>query len=374
MLSLRVGATWGATGPVDGTGRWLHGLIPFGGLSFSTAFQRPTGNTGGGGMLVVSWDMATPANLPLPTQVRQDSLVEVFAGSWPLGMATIAETPRGNAVTADGLFRLGEYFKAVDSSFKATTDVSIAVAQAITRGLRWLDPGTLPTGSLSTLSEDTAQVNTISGLLNAYCRVNGKFWYIDRFGYLRIVDPPATTSPDWVLSPLLPIPQTADDDYVSRWFIRRVDGVDTDGQPNAFDTETAVDAAAPAIREEFADLEQLGYLGPSAGVAVAQAYLDANKARSGFVEGVQYAAGQLTTPGGVAPEPWAVAAGEVVQHPNWLSASGDLTLGRSQAWVIGGTQWRQGEAPVITPLGLAPRTVAQITAAQGARRGRLVFV
>lgn len=371
MLTVRVGASFNSGSPTGG--RWLHGLVPFGNLSFSTAMQRPTDSTGGGGLHTMSWDLALPGDLPLPTELRWDSLVELFAGPVCLGAGVIAETPRGNSVTVDGLFRLGEDFYAVDASYLPTTDLSVAIPQAISRGLRWADPGDLPVGSLSTLSEDAAKFNTVAGLANAYCKANNKLWYIDRTHTFRIIDPPSTATQDWSLSPLVPNPQRAEDGFVSRYFIRRVDGVDVDNQPNAWAANTAVDAGAPAIREAAEDLESLGYMNSAAGDAKAAALLEANKSRSAFTEGVEVARGLLTTLGGTAPELWAVAAGEVVRQSNWLSASGDLVLGDSQAWVIGSTEWRQGEELSISPMGLAPRTAGAVAQARGVRSERLPF-
>lgn len=356
-LTVRVGATWSPSGAPVG-GRWLHGLVPFGNLEFSTTFQRPGDQAGGGGTLTVSLSMALSGSRPLPSQIRTGSLVEVYAGPIPVATGFVSETPAGNTVTADGLYRLGEHFLALNASGGPTTDVSVAVAQAIARGLRWRNPGTLPTGAVSTLSEGAARFNTVSAVLNAYCRLNGKFWYIDRYHVLQIVDLPTAAS--WSLSPNVPNPQTADDDYVSAFYIRRVDGVDTDGQPNAWAVDSATDAMAPMVRETGEDLEQFGYMNAAQGEAAAAAYLNANKARAGFVEGVSLVRGQIANLGGVAPELWAVRAGQVVRQANWLTAAGDLMVGRRQSWVVGGTTWRQGEPLTVTPLGLAPRTTAAV--------------
>lgn len=368
-VTVRVGADWNGGAPTGGTP--LQGLVPFGDLSFSTAFQRPSDNSGGGGLLTAQWSLSFGTG-PIPDQLRMNSLVELFAGPCSLGAAVITETPRGDTVVADGLFRLGEWFQAVDSSGNPTTDVAVAVARAITDGLRWRDPGGLPSGSVSALSEGNVQFNTVSTLINRYCQLNGKFWFIDRNHFLRIVDEPSTaTAQTWALSPLVPNPQTADDDYASRYFIRRVDGVDSDGQPNAWAPNSASDPTAPMIREVAEDLEQMGYMSAPAGAAAAGAYLNANKARASFSEGVEVSRGQVTTLGGTAPELWAPCGGEMVVQPNWLSASGDLVLGQRRTWIIGGTTWRQNAPLQVTPLGIAPRTVAQITGQGGSRR--LVF-
>lgn len=357
MLSLRVGAAWNSGAPSGGT--LLHGLVPFGDLSFATSLQRCTDNGGGGGMLEISWSMVLPSLTPLPSQIRQGSLVELYVGSLLLGMGVIAETPRGSAVTADGLFRLSEHFRAVDAGFLPTTNVRTAVQQAIGRGLRWRDPGNLPNVSLSSLSEDAVQFNSISALLNAYCRHNGLWWWIDAQGFLRIAAAPESGR-RWALSPMVPAPETADEEFVSRWFVRRVDGVNTDGQPNAWAGNTAVDASAAMVREDSMDLEQMGYMDSTAGTAAARALLDANKARSGYTEGVSVARGEVTSLGQVAPELWMVGAGDSIRQTNWVTAAGGAAFGQSAEWVAGGTRWKQGEPLQITPLGLVPRTVAAI--------------
>lgn len=370
MLAIRVGASWNSGNPTGG--KWLHGLAPFGDLEFSTILNRCTDNSGGGGVLTVGWSMALPSNLPLPAQIRQDRLVELFAGPHLLGMAVIAETPRGTTVTADGLYRLGEQFKAVDATGLPTTDVAVAVAQAITRGLRWRDPGSLPTGAVSAMSEDSVQFNTVSALLNRYCQISGMWWYIDAQGFLRIVSTSASGR-TWALSPSVPNPETADESFASRWFVRRVDGVNTDGQPNAWDANDAQDTTAPMVREEAMDLEQLGYIDAAAGDAAATALLNASKSRSGFTEGVSVTHGQITTRGGTPPELWAVSFGDTVQQPNWITASGAAaSFGQNAEWVVGGTRWKQGEPLQITPIGLVPRTVASIIQSASGKQ-ELVF-
>lgn len=373
MLSIHVGATWTADGPVGG--RVLYGLRSFGDLEFSTTLQRPTDSTGGGGLLTASWTTTLPAGVSLPAVLRQGSLVEIRAGSWPIGAGFVAETPRGNTVTVDGLFRLGEKFLAVTSAGLPTSDVSVAVAQAIANGLMWRNPGTLPTGTLKTAdAEATVQYSTVSALLNAYCKANGKVWWIDRFAVLRIGDLP--TSPRWAVTPTTPSMETADDDYASTVFVRRVDSVGTDGQPVAWDGEKAVDATIPATltRQVAFDLEQLGYMTALDGAAKAQAILDANKSRSAFTEGLELQRGQLITPGGVAPEPWQVLAVDptMVRHSNWVNSSGNVQVGRRKDWVIGGTTYRQGQPLLVTPMGMAPRTQAQIVQATSGR-SELVF-
>ena len=370
MLSVLVGGAWTSTGPSGG--RHLHGLAPYGDLEFSTTLQRPTDSTGGGGLLTAQWSMTLPRNVSLPSVLHQGQLVQLRAGSLPIGCGVIAETPNGDTVTVDGLYRQGEDFQAVDSSNLPSTDLSVAIPQAIANGLMWRDPGTLPTGSLKTTDADaTVQYNTVSALLNAYCRLNGKVWRIDRWGFLRIET--LTTTPRWFASPTTPSMETADDDFASTVFIRRVGGVGTDGQPNAWAGNSATDSTVPQgmIRQIAMDLEQLGYMNSTAGAAKAQAILDANKSRSAFTEGLELQRGQLHS-GGVFPEPWQVWAGQMVRHANWVNSSGNVQIGRRKDWVIGGTTFRQGQPLLVTPMGLAPRTEAQIVQATSGR-SELVF-
>lgn len=372
MLSIRVGATWNGGRPTGG--RWLHGLSAYGDLALASTLRRPSDSDGGGGLLTASWSMPTANGVSLPAQVRYGSLVEIKAGPLTVGMGVVAETPNGDSVTVDGLFRLGEKRYAVDASGLPTTDVSVAVAQAITRGLRWRDDGTLPTGSIAALSEEQVNYNTVSALLNKYCTLMGKIWWIDRRGYLRIGDYP--TTPRWLLSPSLPSMESADDDYASTYFVRRVDGVDTDGQPNAWDGAPAVDPTVDstvAVEAAF-DLEQLGYITGAAASAYAQDILAANAYRTGFTEGLSVIRGQLMTLGGVSPETWQVICGDptMVRSPNWVSSSSRVQVGRRRDWVLGGAQWKQGEALTVVPFGLAPRTVASI-GQNSAGRSELVF-
>lgn len=360
MIGIRVGASWSA-GPVGG--QWLHGLRNYGELEVTTSLERCTDSSGGGGLLSMSWTMDTPAGVSLPPALRLDSLVEMRAGSVLLGVGYIAETPRGNSVTVNGLRRLGENFLAVDSTGVPTTNIRTAVTEAIVNGLRWRNPGDLPNSALSALSEEMVRYNTLSALLNKYCAITGQLWWIDRRGYLRIGSYP--TTPKWMLAPSLPSMESADEDFASAVFVRRVDGLNADGEPNAWGGASATDPTAPFIRQTSMDLEQLGYLDAPTATAHAQAILDANRARSGFTEGVSVIRGQLQTLGGVAPEWWQVFAVDptMVRTPNWVNSSGSVQIGRRKDWVLGGTRWKQGELLQLTPLGMVPRKVASITQA-----------
>lgn len=365
MLSIRVGATWTTSGPTGGT--WLHGIRAFGDLSFSSSLRRCTGTDGGGGLLAASWSMASATGTTLPPMLDKGSLVEVKAGPHLIGMGTIAETPRGDSVVADGLFRMGERFLAVTSGGLPTTDVSVAVAQAIVNGLYWRDPGTLPTGAVAAASSTDVQYNTVSALLNQYCSLNNKIWWIDRFGYLRIGDYP--TTPRWLLSPSLPSMESADDDFVSQQFVRY-----TNSATSLPAGTSATDATAPTVRQDVFDLEQLGPMTTAAAGVYASAILAANKNRTGFTEGLSVIRGQIMTLGGVGPEPWQIFAVEptMVRSPNWVSASSRIQVGRRRDWILGGTSFKQGEPLVITPMGMAPRTVASIVQADG-KRAELTF-
>lgn len=356
QVAVRVGSTW------------LHslGFGHVGDLEYTTVY-----GDGGGGLLTASFTLGLPAGFTHPS-LRQGALVQMSVGSWPICSAGIlAEPDRAEwRFTVDGVKRLAEKMAAVDGSGNPSTDLSVVIPAAVARGLPWSyyssGANALPAGAVSTASEDAANLNTVRAVLDKYCEVNGKRWRIDRHGYLRFTTD--TTTATLALTPGVPSMATADDDYVMRVYTRRVSGLNTDGEPNAWAANMAEDTAAGArwgVSESIEDITEFGLLDTFDGQDIAAAILAAGRARPAWAEGVAPAAYQLTTLGGTEVPHWLADAGSMVRHHGWLDSDGNLAFGGTVDWVIGSKTWRQSDGSLtLTPVGLAARTTAQVAAKQ----------
>lgn len=359
-VTVRVGTTW------------LHslGYGHVGDVEYTTTY-----GVGGVGLLTASFSLALPANFTHPA-LRQGAAVQLSVGGWPICSPGVLAEPDRNEwrFTVDGVKRLAEKVVAVDGSGNPSTDLSVIIPAAVTRGLPWLyyssGADALPTGAVSAASSDAANLNYVQQVLDKYCEVNGKRWLIDRYGYLRFTTD--TTTPTLALTPGVPSMATADDDYTMRVYTRRVSGVSvtspTVGEPNAWAANKAEDTAAGTrwgISETLEDITDMGLLTSLQGTAVAQAILTAGGARPAWIEGVAPAAYQLTTLGGAQAPHWLADAGSMVRHHGWLDSDGQLAFGKTVDWVIGSKTWRQTDGSLtITPIGLAARTAAQVAAKQ----------
>lgn len=344
----------------------LHGLAPVGDLKYSFAWSST-----GGGLLSLEWSMALPRGYTHPA-LRKNALVELMAGPVTLGWASLTEPDREEwRFTADGLFRLCERIAAVDEFNAPSTSSAVVISAAIGRG--WPLVGGGVGGSLSTASEATANGNYLSDVLNEYCRINGKRWWVDVERYVQIGNDPTAVS--WALTPGTPGMAVADDDYASRLFGRYVTALNTEGQPSAWAATTVADSAAAdrwGQSEHIVDQTPLGLISSPDSAAALSAMLAAGAARPAFTQAVELVRGQVTTPGGTSPELWQVAAavgsGMKVRHHGVLDSEGAAAFGGTLEWVAGSaTHDVAGRRLTLAPVGLAARTLSQVLAVQAPR-------
>ncbi|GAW54751.1 hypothetical protein [Nocardioides sp. PD653] len=329
---------------VKSDGYPLHSIVPNGAISpvsYTTAMRGP---------LAAEWDMGLPVGFTHPA-LEQGALVKVYAGPLCVWSGVMAEPDR-NAwhFTADGLHRLGEKFDACFTDASKTIDD--AIDAAIGRGLPWTRPFSISTTF-------TVTSGSISNALDAYCASTGQQWRVTPDGQVLVYDLP--TEVDWAISPEVPAMPTADDDYASTLIITYSSGR----------TSVTDDAAAErwGPREEPVDLSSLGL---SASETIGDALLANRKARPAFTDGVEVTRARLTTPGGVPPEFWQVAAGtQRVRHHGTLTSDGAPSLGGLE-WVIGATSYTDGAGTIaLTPLGRLARTQAEVVAQQAARLAQM---
>src|SRR5215471_17235675 len=104
---------------------------------------------------------------------RQCQVVRGARVIWDGKLAEPAPSNAGWQVTAVGVGKMGSDFDAVYTTWTNQND---AVNQAITRGLRWVNPG-IPAGVWTGQQSDSASLK-ITDLLNLFCTQGGYTWYV----------------------------------------------------------------------------------------------------------------------------------------------------------------------------------------------------
>lgn len=320
----------------------------------------------GGGLQYVKFSLALPKRYSHPALV-EGAVVEVERCGVPLGSAVLADVNRDSwEFTADGLFRQAEHFNAEGAS----NAPAVVVAAANARGLGWNGVGNLPATPIPVAENE--RLVTVADVLNAHCRNTNKRWGVGFDGIPYIEDDPA--EPSVALRPGTPRMATAADDYTSRIVVRYVSEVDGDpAVPVAWGEVEATSSDTPnGAREAYEDISSQGVLLETEAQAYADAFIVANAARRGFVEGIEVAPGQLTTLGGTPIDLWSAAhfalGRRVLQH-NILETDGRAAYGQTRSWVVGGTVYKSVDKSLtMTPVGLLARTVATVIRSQSAGR------
>src|SRR5258708_1400963 len=149
---------------------------------------RHLGALGHVSALTYSWaNPGGPDQLSCTLQARERTdamnpgrICDVVRGArviWTGKLMEPAETAGGWQMTAVGVGKAGADFAAVFSSWTNQND---AVNAAITRGLRWVNPGgnSIPAGVWTGQASDSGSL-TIDALLNLFCTQGGYTWYVN---------------------------------------------------------------------------------------------------------------------------------------------------------------------------------------------------
>lgn len=169
-------------------GRWVALDAFYGDVELSTGVNGPD---------QLTW---TPGGVPtrrytggsLVVGHAPDSPVSVFAG-------TLTEPdPSQDQMTADGAWKAGGDWLALDGSGNATKIPDTAIDRAIGDGLAWIRPASI---SSSAVDIDTTQGPvTLGALLDAWATAAGKQWVVNARREILAVTPP--TTPTWQTFPL----------------------------------------------------------------------------------------------------------------------------------------------------------------------------
>ena len=234
-------------------------------------------------------------------------LVEVWDGK----MDEAAPTAGGWQVTAHGAGTFGGDFEAEWHGGSFTSDEP--VNNAITRGLRWVNPG-IGSGSGVYLGQPTDSAScTITDHLNNITGPAGSTWYVGRNNVLSVYVP-AWSTPTRILIATTPATRSLYG-YPTVVWARYQSGSDTTSGTATFATTSVTNAANAAKhgnQEFFVDLSPAGTLTAGAAQAILSAIL-AKYVAASYGDTFTLRQGQLLTMGGAPCDLASEQAGFVAQ-------------------------------------------------------------
>ncbi len=236
----------------------------------------------------------------------------------------------------------------------AASEPDQAINQAITRGLRWVNPGVgSPSGIwLGQATDSGAQ--TITDLLNLVCTYGGLTWQVNTTPQGNVLSvfalPTAVTD---LLLVRQPAPRTLGGDINVIW-LRYQTSADntTTGAVAAFATTSATvpaSIAAHGTREAYLDISNAGTMSAGAAQAIGNSVLQRYQ-RASFAGPFTAGAGDIMTPGGQAQDLGINQAGSVMQLIlTDYAYGGEVVLG-PVTFLVGGYEYDDdSQTGTVTP-------------------------
>ena len=249
--------------------------------------------------------------LQVPASVRTDALnpgriVRVYRGGarvWEGKLEEPVASSTGWTITAVGSGNQGTDFLAIWTNAWGT-DKNDAVNQAITRGLRWSNPGI--TASVWFGQQVDPGGQTITDLLNLFCTKGALTWYVNTdpssaSNILSVYTLPACTAGNVtriLISPT-PVPRTLGGDINSLW-LRYQTAKDAAAKAATYSLTNVTTAASITLHQAQETLEDLSSATGSNLTAVQAAgnAILARYQRAMFSAPFTVRYGELLTPGG----------------------------------------------------------------------------
>lgn len=264
--------------------------------------------------------------LKAEASLRTDALnpgriVRVIRGAdviWEGILSEPAPTAQGWTVSAVGAGGYGTNYRAIYTSTWPASEPDQAVNNAISRGMRWTNPGIgSPSGIWLGQAPDSGS-QTVTDLLNSACTYGGLTWSVTSGTYgntLSVFALPATVNR--LLLVRQPAPRTLGGDFNVIWLRYQASADDPTGSGNAATfAVTSVTASASVTahgqREAYLDLSNAGTMTATAAQAVGNAVLQRYQ-RANFAGPFAAGPGDLMTTGGQAADLGVNHAGTVAQ-------------------------------------------------------------
>jgi len=324
---------------------------------------RKLGTLGHVGALTYSWHNPggpdqMSCTLQAPVDLRDDALkagrqVQVIRGAraiWDGKLIEPVPTAAGWQITAVGIGNAGTDFDAVYTTWSSQND---AVNQAITRGLRWVNPG-IPGGVWLGQQADSASMK-ITDLLNLYCTQGGFTWYVNVTPAGNILSvyafPAATTAnANRILVAPGPVARTLGGD-VNTIYVRYQSSADS-AATAAFaltSVTTAGAAAQHGVLEEYLDLSSAGPLTAAAAQAEATAVL-ARYQRASWAGPFTVRPGQLLNIGGAPADLGLDHCGTIVRLVLTSFGYGGELVPDPAVFMVGTYEWNdETQTAQVTP-------------------------
>lgn len=333
--------------------RWVHGDARISDLRWRHGAD--------GGCLTASWRLDRSASNMRPPGFRTGAQVEIYEGRNRVWFGTLDQSGRADVdFTATGLLAQSRKFMAVDGSGNPTDNTDLAIDTAITNGLLLDYAGDAPANEVP--SEKPLRLDELIG---THATANEVRATVRGDRLLRWESDP--TTPKYVILPgSVPAPRPADEDFATTVTVYYVSSVS--GSPpvaDGFENATATDSDAEAIvgrREVYIDITDRGYLTATEAGWIADGILAKYGARYSFADAVTVTGRQLRRAGGSQVNLATVDAGHMVRFlgvrdASSVGGSGDFDV------IIGATDYTDGSGVItLSPLGLVPRTLADVIA------------
>lgn len=323
------------------------------------------------GCLEASWSMALPVTSQHPA-FTYGNHVQILDGTGPVFGGILSEVRHGEPWTlnARGFYSLAKDYQARDATGAPTSIPSVAVEQAIARGLPWTMPATGISTQPFTSNEETRKVNTVADLLNAWTTSIGQRWGVDALGQLFVAPDPVT--PTLHLRTGTAFMGSADDEFITDIWAEYVTAVDIDGKPTATARVLVTDEEAVAAyrtrREYELDLTGLGIMEALDATAHAKGRLDLGRARMGYVDAVEVGRGELRTVGDVPQRLTLLRTPVMMRAFTVADSQGNVRPGLTVDEVVGEIRCNPDGTAVLAPVGMVPRTLSDVLAAPQAEK------
>jgi hypothetical protein len=332
------------------------------------------------------------ATLEVPVTYRNRALdpgriVRVFRGGhvvWDGKLDEPVPTTSGWAITAEGAGNFGTDFVAQYTSTWPTSQPDQPINNAITRGMRWVNPGVgTPTGMWLGQAVDSAD-QTITALLNLVCTRGGLTWYVNSQpgtpGNVLSVFPLPTTVNRLLVS-TTPVARTLGGD-INTIFIKYLTALDnaTTGAAATYAVTSVTNAASIAAHgpmEAYLDLSNTASAMTAGAAQTVGNFVLSIYVRASFSGPFTVAPGQLLTTGGQQIDPGCDQAGTVCQLVlTDYAYGGEVNPATPLTFIVGGYAWDdQAQVATITPyqsldasltglLSMQSATLTPITATQ----------
>jgi hypothetical protein len=256
-----------------------------------------------------------------PPTYRTDALepgrlVRVYVGAsivWDGQMLEPAPGDQGWTITAIGTAGWGNEYIGLYPGKWAAGITNTIVNQAISRGLRWVNPGIgTPPGAWEGQAVDSG-AQSVTDALNLFCSNGGLTWYVGRGNLLTVFALPTTVNR--LLVATSPVARTLGGNF-NTIYLRYGATADTSGSPATYATTSSQDAASIArfgsVQEDFVDLSSVGVISAATAQGVGAAILKRYQ-RASYAGPFTVSQGQLLNTGGQAIDLAQEQAGNVVK-------------------------------------------------------------